>query len=74
MMSQTNAILKSVLKAREENDRTRNKNISIWPLMLSYIAGMAKKAMEKRESVLLKRKTLKMQLTFDPVRVGSHHR
>ena len=74
MAPQTNAILKSVLKAKEDNERTRNKNISIWPLMLSYIAGMAKAAIEKRDMILLKRKTLRMQLTFEPMRGAAHHR
>ena len=42
--------------------------------MLSYIAGMAKAAIDKRDMVLLKKRTLKMQMTFEPMRVAAHHR
>ena len=43
MVPQTNLILKSVLKAREEVDKFGvDRRISSWQLMLSHIAGMAK--------------------------------
>jgi len=59
MTPQTNAILKSVLKAREDIDKFGvDRRISSWQLILQTIAGMARRAMEKRESVQLKRKTL----------------
>lgn len=67
LLPQTNAILKSVLKAREDIDKFGiDRRVSSWQLMLQNIAGMARKAIEMRASVMLKSKILKMQKTFDP--------
>lgn len=47
-----NAILKSVKKAREEVDKFGiDRRISDWMLMLMNIAGLAKNALERKESL-----------------------